>query len=87
MLLGQLAHNVVVWARRWLSETNPKLLCFGVLRLVRDVFSTSGFMEFASSGGIQAVILNRAAPLTRRWAEALCALLHAKRVRVRLGEK
>jgi hypothetical protein len=86
MLLGQLAHNVVVWARHWLSKTNPQLLRFGVLRLVRDVFSTSGFIEFAADGGIKAVVLNRAAPAARWWAEALRALLHTNRVRVRLGE-
>jgi len=43
LLLGQLAHNVVVWARRWLSQNDLKLARFGVLRLVRDLFSTSGF--------------------------------------------
>jgi len=45
MLLGQLAHNVVVWARQWLSQSDAKLARFGVLRLVRDVFSTSGFIR------------------------------------------
>ena len=86
MLLGQLAHNVVVWARRWLSQSDPKLARFGVLRFVRDVFSTSGFIEFAVSGGIKAVVLNRAAPAARRSADALGTLLRADRVRVCLGE-
>lgn len=86
MLLGQLAHNVVVWARRWLSETHPQLLRFGILRLVRDVFSTSGFVEFAADGGIKAIVLNCAAPAARRSAEALSTLLQTNRIRIRLGE-
>ncbi len=86
MLLGQLAHNVVVWARQWLSQSDAKLARFGVLRLVRDVFSTSGFIEFAADGGIKAVVLNHAAPAARRSMEALRTLLQTNRIRVRLGE-
>ncbi len=86
MLLGQLAHNVVVWARQWLSKSNPQLLRFGVLRFVRDVFSTSGFIEFAADGAIKAVVLNCAAPAARRSAEALSILLQTNRIRVRLGQ-
>ncbi len=86
MLLGQLAHNVVVWACRWLSQNDLKLARFGVLRLVRDLFSTSGFIEFAIGGGIKAVVLNHAAPAVRRWAEAFNVLLQTTRIRVRLGE-
>jgi hypothetical protein len=44
VLLGSLAHNVVVWARRWLSS--PPIQRYGVLRLVRDVFHISGFLRF-----------------------------------------
>lgn len=86
MLLGQLAHNVVVWARQWLRQSTPQLARFGVLRFVRDVFSTSGFIEFAADGAIKAVVLNCAAPAARRAAEALRTLLHTNRIRVRLGE-
>src|SRR5207244_7236548 len=35
MLLGSLAHNVIVWASRWLAA--PKLRHYGILRMVRDV--------------------------------------------------
>ena len=69
-----------------LSQSDPKLARFGVLRFVRDAFSTSGFIEFAVGGGINAVVLNLAAPAARRSAEALTTLLQAHRVRVRLGE-
>jgi len=75
-----------VWARQWLRQSTPQLARFGVLRFVRDVFSTSGFIEFAADGAIKAVVLNCAAPAARRAAEALRTLLHTNRIRVRLGE-
>jgi hypothetical protein len=55
MLLGSLAHNVIVWAREWLNaaaqpeQAQPTSLpCreplphYGPLRMVRDVFHLSG---------------------------------------------
>jgi hypothetical protein len=44
MLLGILAHNVVVWTRRWLAV--PRLQRYGMVRMVRDVFHVSGFLAF-----------------------------------------
>ncbi len=43
VLLGSLAHNVVVWARQWL--TSPHIQRYGILRLVRDVFHISGLLR------------------------------------------
>ena len=48
MLLNSLAHNVLVWVQRWSAEQVPKLASFGTLRLVRDVLSVSGKVEFDS---------------------------------------
>jgi uncharacterized protein YggT (Ycf19 family) len=44
VLLGTLAHNVVVWARRWLST--PQIQQWGTLRMVRDVFHGSRLAPF-----------------------------------------
>src|SRR5712691_8846690 len=44
ILLSSLAHNVVVWAQRWLtapSAPTSKLQHYGTLRMVRDVFQVS----------------------------------------------
>lgn len=38
-LLGTLAHNVLVWAREWLAEAEPRL---GIVQLLRDVLCVSG---------------------------------------------
>ncbi len=44
MLLGSLAHNVVVRSRCWLAASPSKLRQYGMLCMVRDVFHVSGFL-------------------------------------------
>lgn len=73
MLLGSLAHNVIVWARRWLAA--PKLTRYGIMRIVRDVFHHSGFLVLNASGSILQIVLNCAAPLASCLREPLEALL------------
>jgi hypothetical protein len=63
MLLGTLAHNVVVWARRWLAA--PQLRPYGVKRMVRDVFHISGFLCCDATGQVIQLTLNQDAPLAR----------------------
>ena len=86
MLLGALAHNVLIWTRRWLSADAPKLSSLGILRLVRDVCSVSGFVEMKGSRTITRIVLNRAASLARHSAQAFHALLITESVRVVLGK-
>ncbi len=50
MLLGSLAHNVIVWARHWLAS--PTLQHYGILRMVRDVFHISGFLLTDACGQV-----------------------------------
>lgn len=85
-LLGTLAHNVVVWAKRWLAPDAPKLRRYGVQRMVRDVLAVSGFVELSKSGAFKRVVLNSASVLGRACAKALRLLLEAEHVRVTLGE-
>jgi hypothetical protein len=42
VLLGQLAHNVLIWARRWLAQRAPRLSRFGIVRLVQEVWAVPG---------------------------------------------
>jgi hypothetical protein len=86
MLLGTLAHNVVVWAKRWLEAGVGKLKKYGVKRMVRDVFAVSGFVEIDQASGIKRVVMNKAAPLARSCAKCLQGLLKREQVRVILGE-
>lgn len=86
VLLGTMAHNVVVWARRWLQADAPKLKKYGIKRMVRDVMAICGFVEVGRSGAIKRVVLNQASALGRHCGKALQGLLKPEHVRVILGE-
>jgi hypothetical protein len=86
MLLGSLAHNVVVWIRERLSRESPKLRPCGLLRFVRDVFQVSGFVEEGEAQKVRRLVLNRAAPWARACAKSLHALLKPEHISVILGQ-
>jgi hypothetical protein len=86
MLLGTLAHNVIVWARRWLAVLEPKLQGYGVLRLVRDVLHTSGFLVRNARGRLIRIVLNQAAPLAQSLAKSFDVLLSNRHIAVNLGQ-
>lgn len=88
MLLGCLAHNVVIWARRWLTQAaaSTKLQHYGILRMVRDVFHVSGFLVFDALGHLVQSVLNRAAPLAPILVHSLRVLLAPTPVAVNSGE-
>jgi hypothetical protein len=83
VLLGSLAHNVVVWAHRWLSC--PQIQRHGILRMVRDVFHVSGLLCFDASGSMVAIVLNEEACLARSFLRPLQTLLAPLQVVVTLG--
>ena len=86
-LLNQLAHNVLVWARRWLSALAPKLSRYGVLRMVRDLLHVSGIVEMNKRRtSVKRIVLNRAAPLVRGFLAALRELLAPQKVVLILRE-
>src|SRR5713226_6918065 len=82
MLLGSLAHNVIIWARHWLAS--PALRQYGMLRMVRDVFHISGFLLTDALGQVVQIVLNQAAPLAPALVDPLCALLARTHVAVNL---
>jgi len=84
MLLGSLAHNVIVWARRWLAS--PSLQHYGTLRMVRDVFHISGFVLTDACGQVAQIVLNQAAPLASALVPPLRNLLACAHVAVNLGQ-
>jgi Transposase DDE domain group 1 len=85
MLLGSLAHNIIVWSRRWLSAEAARFARYGALRMVRDLFQVSGLLEFNEAGEVLRITLNRAAPLVRELAQALTKLLAPEAVEIRVG--
>jgi hypothetical protein len=86
VILNSLAHNVLVWAREWLADEVPKLARFGTLRLVRDVLSVSGKVEFDSKARLKCIVVNRAAPIISKLLTAFRSLLLAEQVSLILGE-
>jgi hypothetical protein len=87
VLLNQLAHNVLMWARNWLTETAPKLARFGILRLIRDLMSVSGMIEVDQRKlSIKRIVLNRAAPLAGGLLSALRAMLLPQHVSIILDK-
>ena len=84
--LGRLAHNLVVWARRWLEPAAPTVRKLGVKRLVRDVFHVNGVVERDAAGHIRRIVLNQAHCYARRLLGALQALVGAEHVAISLGE-
>jgi hypothetical protein len=85
VLLSALAHNVVVWAREWLSGVS-KIKQHGVRRMVRDVFHVCGFVELGARNAIKLIVLNKSASWARRCADSLRLLLKQEHVRVILAE-
>jgi hypothetical protein len=87
MLLGALAHNVLVWSRRWLMPAAPRLASYGALRLVRDVLGIGGLVEFDQKGAATRIVLNKGAPqVSCCLAEAFRSLLKPQRIAVDVGQ-
>ena len=84
MLLGSLAHNVIIWAHHWLAS--PTLHHYGTLRMVRDVFHISGFLLIDACGQVAQIVLNQAAPLAPALVHPLRKLLLCAHVAVNLGQ-
>jgi hypothetical protein len=85
--LHALAHNVLVWAQRWLRQNQPKLKPIGFVRLMRDVFTTNGQLCFDALGQLIEIRLNSADTLVRPWRiQGLSALLQSEHVAVNWGK-
>jgi len=86
MLLNELAHNVLIWARGWLAPLLPQIERYGLVRLVRDIWRISGFVERDRHGHIIRIVLNQLAPVARGLGIALRRLLAPTQVVVNLGQ-
>jgi Transposase DDE domain group 1 len=84
VLLGTLAHNVVVWARRWLAVAEGSHC--GMLRMVRDVFHISGLLRFDPFEHLVEIVLNRHAHRAHQLILPLQELLAPFSIVVILGE-
>jgi DDE family transposase len=86
MMLNVLAHNVLIWARSWLAPLLPRIERYGLVRLVRDVWHISGFVERDGQGQLTRIVLNQLAPMAQGLGLALHQLLAPTHVVVNLGQ-
>jgi len=75
VLLADLAHNLIIWAKAALAQTTGRFNQYGIFRIVRDVFTISGQMVLESNGKIQGITLNKSDPLANDFQIAIQPLL------------
>ena len=90
MLLGTLAHNVLIWVRRWLSRSSPqvahRLQHYGMKRMVRDLGHISGILSFDRHGRLGRIALSPASSLAQLMQAALHHLLLSSHIAVSLAQ-
>lgn len=84
VLLGTLAHNVLLWSRRWLAQAAPRLAGFGIVRLVGEVWAVPGRVKLHGEG-LHRVRLTRDHPRAGDVFRALCPLLAETQTRLYWG--
>jgi hypothetical protein len=84
--LEALAHNTLVWVRRWLSPYCPRIRNWGMLRLVRDLGHITGTILFDHAGQIRQIVLNQADPVAKEASIGLASILAQEQVAVILDE-
>jgi hypothetical protein len=84
VLLIQLAHNVLIWARQWLGKHAPRLRHYGIVRLIQEVWAIPGRIKL-SDKGVQRVRLRRAHPRARDVCFGFRSLLANSHIEVVLG--
>jgi len=70
VLLGQLAHDVVIWTRNELAQADERLEKYGIKRTVRDVLHIDGQIEINPAGRVQQITLNARHPLAAAFQNA-----------------
>lgn len=65
VLLVELAHNLLLWARSWLAERAPRLRKYGIVRLIQQVWAIPGRVKLTEQEGVVRVRLRREHPRAR----------------------
>ena len=90
MLLGTLAHNLLMWSRRWLCRTAPqvasRLRQYGMKRMVRDLYQISGMLSFDRQGRLCTIALQSSSSLAQLMHIPLHHLLATSHIAVILDK-
>jgi hypothetical protein len=84
VLLVELAHNILMWARSWLRQHAPRLHEYGIVRLIGQVWAIPGRIKLTDEG-VQRVRLLRAHPRARDVCCGFRPLLATSHIQVVLG--
>jgi hypothetical protein len=85
VLLVQLAHNILIWARSWLGEHAPHLLAYGIVRLIGQVWAIPGRVKLSDTEGVLRVRLRREHPRARDVCQGFLPWLTPRQTLVVLG--
>lgn len=90
MLLGTLAHNILLWSRRWLCWSSPqlpgRLRQYGIKRMIRDLYHISGKLFFDEHERLCAIALEPSSSLAQLIFAPLHYLLSAFHIAVSLDK-
>jgi len=85
-LLGSLAHNLVVWSRRWLALEEPSVRQYGIERMVRDVYQLHGRVVLNGWGQVIKIVITAVIPLAQRIGTACRKLFGMHSIVICLGK-
>ena len=85
VLLVELAHNILIWARSWLAEHAPRLREYGIVRLIGQVWAIPGRVKLTEQEGVVRVRLRPQHPRARDVCQGFLPLLAPRQTLVVLG--
>jgi hypothetical protein len=85
VLLVQLAHNILIWARSWLSKHAPRLHEYGIVRLIGQVWAIPGRVKLTEQEGVVRVRLRQEHPRARDVCQGFLPLLQQRQILVVLA--
>ncbi len=90
MLLGTLAHNLLIWSRRWRCRCGPKsastLRQYGIKRMIRDLYHISGMLVFDRKGRLCSIALEASSSLAKLMHPPLRQLLSTSHIAIILDQ-
>jgi hypothetical protein len=85
-LLGMVAHNLVVWSRRWLALAEPRVQQYGIERMVRDIYQLHGRVILNGWGQVIKIVFSVAIPLAKQIGRACRKLFGTHSIVISLGK-
>jgi hypothetical protein len=85
VLLVELAHNILMWARSWLSKHAPRLRAYGIVRLIQQVWAIPGRVKLTEQEGVVRVRLRREHPQARDVCQGFLPLFPQRQSTIVLG--